>query len=641
MRTPIRRFLLCFLLAALNARVASAQVLSSLLTRGTTPLSTTCPVSSLASSPKIDAALRQWAASGDTQPQQVIVSAANGALGSVTALVAGLGGTVLGTLPGINAAVARVDLPDLAALACALPVSSISLDAVVRAAAVDETIPAPATLRATLGLPRDTPAGTGVTVAVIDSGIARSADYANRIVAFFDGTRGFLATTPSDAYGHGTHVAGLIAGSGYLSGDGRYQGVGPQVRLVGMKVLDANGAGRTSDVIRAVELTTLLKPVLGVQVMNLSLGHPIFEPASSDPLVRAVEAASRAGIIVVAAAGNYGMNRQTGQVGYTGIASPGNAPSAITVGSVMTQDTTTIDDDRIAPYSSRGPSFYDAFAKPDIVAPGHRLVSDSAPGNTLYATYPVTRVSPDYLRLSGTSMAAAVASGAVALMLQAHQQAHPGAPALTPTLVKGILQYTSVRLHDEGGVEYDDLTQGAGSLNPNGAIELVRSIDVRQPLGSYWLTRALTPITRLQDAALVWSQRVLWRTQNLWGPTVDSSQAAWAFGTVWGDDNTWDSHIVWGTNAVWGNSSTWGSHIVWGTNDSTNDTHIVWGTNDSSTNDTHIVWGTNDSSTNDTHIVWGTNDSTTNDNHIVWGTTDVDATGCHPAECSGTSGPQR
>ena len=304
----------------------------------------------------------------------------------------------------------------------------------------------------------------------------------------------------------------------------------------------------------------------------------------------------------------------------------------------MTQDTTTADDDRIAPYSSRGPSWYDGLAKPDIVAPGHRLVSDSAPGNTLYANYPVTRVSPDYLRLSGTSMAAAVASGAVALVLEAHQQAHPGAPALTPNLVKGILQYTSLRLHDDGGAEYDDLTQGAGSLNPTGAMDLVKSIDVRQPLGSYWWTRSLTPITRLQNAALPWSQRILWRTQTLWGPTVDSSQVAWTLGTVWGDDNTWDSHIVWGTNAVWGNSSTWGSHIVWGTHDSTNDTHIVWGTNDDSTNDTHIVWGTNDSSTNDSHIVWGTSDSTTNDSHIVWGTTDVDAEGCNPAECSGTPG---
>ena len=313
MRTLNRRFLVCFLLiGALDARAASAQLLSNLLsTGGTTSTLSACPVSSLATSSKVDAALRQWAVSGDTRPRQVIVSAAGGALGSVVTLVAGLGSTVLGTLPGINAAVARVDLPDLAALACALPVSSISLDAVVRAAGQVESAPAPATLRATLGLPRDTPAGTGVTVAVIDSGIARSADFANRIVAFFDVTRGLLPTTPSDAYGHGTHVAGLIAGTGMLSGDGRYQGVGPQVRLVGMKVLDANGAGRTSDVIRAVELTTLLKPVLGVQIMNLSLGHPIYEPAASDPLVRAVEAASRAGIIVVAAAGNYGMNSQT------------------------------------------------------------------------------------------------------------------------------------------------------------------------------------------------------------------------------------------------------------------------------------------------------------------------------------------
>lgn len=113
----------------------------------------------------------------------------------------GLGSAVLGTLPGINAVVARVDLSDLAALACSLSVSSISIDAIVTATGETEAL-APESLRATLGLPGNTPAGAGITVAVIDSGVAPSADFANRIVALFDVTRGALPTGPSDAYGH-------------------------------------------------------------------------------------------------------------------------------------------------------------------------------------------------------------------------------------------------------------------------------------------------------------------------------------------------------------------------------------------------------------------------------------------------------
>jgi serine protease AprX len=148
-----------------------------------------------------------------------------------------------------------------------------------------------------------------------------------------------------------------------------------------------------------------------VDVINLSLGHPIYEPADTDPLVQAVEAAVREGIVVVTAAGNFGTNPETGQVGYGGITSPGNAPSAITVGSIRTFDTTSRADDMVAEYSSRGPTWYDAYAKPDIVAPGHRLLASANAAQKLYIDYPSLRVTIDgqsYMKLSGTSMATGV-----------------------------------------------------------------------------------------------------------------------------------------------------------------------------------------------------------------------------------------
>ena len=195
------------------------------------------------------------------------------------------------------------------------------------------------TLRDTLGLPRiatadRTVTGSGVALALIDSGITPSDDFAGRISAFYDFTRGGISTAPFDDYGHGTHVAGLIGSSGRLS-NFEFQGVAPDVRFVGLKVLDKNGRGKTSDVIKAIEFVTATRTRLNVQIVNLSLGHPIFASGEDDPLVQAVEKASRApGLIVVVAAGNYGEQQTTGDAGYTGINSPGNAPSAITVGAV-------------------------------------------------------------------------------------------------------------------------------------------------------------------------------------------------------------------------------------------------------------------------------------------------------------------
>jgi serine protease AprX len=333
----------------------------------------------------------------------------------------------------INAFSVEVDDDDLASLAADPRVESVSFDATIhgdgvasddplaaaapRAGRDQQTPPNPAPVRSSLGLTASSATGRGVTVALIDSGLEPSADFSGRIKAFYDFTRpGAPAAAPSDGYGHGTHIAGLIGAAGKLSGGSSYMGVAPRVDFVVLKVLDSQGLGSTSDVISAIQFATAHRVSLGIDIINLSIGHPIYEPAASDPLVQAVQAASRAGLVVVVSAGNYGTNPETGQAGYAGITSPGNAPAAITVGAVSAHDTVSRRDDRIATYSSRGPTWYDGMAKPDVVATGSQLASNAARNGTLSSTYPALLVGSDYIRLSGTSMATGVVGGLVALM---------------------------------------------------------------------------------------------------------------------------------------------------------------------------------------------------------------------------------
>src|SRR6185295_10397222 len=126
--------------------------------------------------------------------------------------------------------------------------------------------------------------------------------------------------------------------------------------------------------ISAIEFAIANKNSLDIDVINMSLGHAPFESAKTDPLVKAVDKAVAAGIVVVVSAGNIGINPQTGLVGYGGITSPGNSRSALTVGTAQTMGTVSRADDLVGPFSSRGPTWYDGYAKPDLVAPGHKLV---------------------------------------------------------------------------------------------------------------------------------------------------------------------------------------------------------------------------------------------------------------------------
>src|ERR1043166_715094 len=208
--------------------------------------------------------------------------------------------------------------------------------------------------------------------------------------------------------------------------------------------------------------------VSSFRVVNMSIGAAIHESYLTDPLTLAAKAVTDKGITVVTAAGNLGKNA-AGEAQWGGITAPGNAPWVLTVGASSTMGTLTRNDDTMAGYSSSGPSFVDFEAKPDLAAPGTGTVSLATPGSTFYATKAAYLLDgkvklgyKPYLALSGTSMAAPVVSGSIALMLQAN-------PTLTPNLIKAILQYTAQQYPG-----YSALRQGAGFLNTLGAVRLAQ-----------------------------------------------------------------------------------------------------------------------------------------------------------------------
>ena len=223
--------------------------------------------------------------------------------------------------------------------------------------------------------------GRGIGVAIIDSGIADHPALRGRVVASVDFTdrRG----RGRDEYGHGTHIAGIVAARSFKNtAEGAHSGMAPAAHLINLKVLGADGSGQASDVVEAIDWAIRYREHFGIRVLNLSLGAAPTQSYKDDPLCLAVERAVKAGLVVVASAGNYGTNDQGQQV-YGSITSPGISPYAITVGAIRTQGTADKGDDEVAPWSSKGPTLVDHIVKPDLVAPGSKIVSTAAAGATL------------------------------------------------------------------------------------------------------------------------------------------------------------------------------------------------------------------------------------------------------------------
>ena len=275
--------------------------------------------------------------------------------------------------------------------------------------------------------------GWGVTVAVVDSGIADHVDLndymgGSRLIDHVNFVPG--AWTPDDYYGHGTHIAGTIAGLGDNSGR-VYMGVAPEAYLVDVRVMNDRGFGNTSNVVEGLQWIYNNRLAYDIKVVNLSLNSRIPESYHKSALNAALEVLWFNNIVVVVSAGNGGKQR---------LYPPANDPFVITVGSVDDKGTVATTDDTLSPFSAYGMTA-DGFLKPDLVAPGSNIISALASDDSnLLLDNPFNEVTAPnnsrYFKMSGTSMAAAVVAGAVAVLLEDE-------PTLTPDQVKYRLQATA------------------------------------------------------------------------------------------------------------------------------------------------------------------------------------------------------
>lgn len=429
--------------------------------------------------------------------------------------------------------------------------------------------------------------GLGVNVAVVDTGVTLVDDLhdglanpsaptttASRIVTSIS----FVPVTSTEPYstndlcGHGTFVAGDAAGCGADSTGStatkNYYGIARRAGIVNVRVLDQTGSGLVSTVISGIQWVVTNKTTYHIGVMNLSLGEPVGESYTADPLCQACEAAWKDGIVVVCAAGNEGRLNATQTTGatnngygtnYGSVTSPGNDPYVITVGATKTINGVRADDE-VATYSGRGPSRLDYILKPDIIAPGNLVISTAT--STALATLATVNVVPwsdylsvkprtqpcHYMTLSGTSMAAPVVSGAVALMLQQN-------PSLTPDDIKARLMISADKWTDPSG-NADPFTYGAGYL------------DIMNALQATYTTKqyAMSPDCSEDASGNVYidqDSNLMSSSSQIWGTGLTDLRAVWGTGAdLINDEYTVsDSRAVWGTSvftdrAVWGTTST-------------------------------------------------------------------------------------
>jgi len=413
------------------------------------------------------------ASAGSTGPTpqlvRVIVQGSN--LERAAAAVTALGGQVTDRIEIINSVVALIPQSRLGQLAQAQGVVRLTLDRSVKVSGLaahhhdDEDV----LYQYSQVVGADQVWATGnygqdVTVASLDTGIDPTflslrvgpRNWDDRYLAYYDAINNKLykptklLQSPRDPNGHGTHVAGIIGNSD--KENGKFVGIAPAANLVSVRVLNEEGVGSYADVLRGLNWVVQNKAKYHIRVLNMSMYAPPVAPYWADPYNLAVMAAWKAGIVVVASAGNGGPAPLS-------IGVPGNTPYIITVGAFTDNYTpSSLGDDYMPPFSASGPTL-DAFVKPDLIAPGAHLGSLMRNNSYLAEEYPENRITGSYFKMSGTSMSAAVVSGIVALMLKAH-------PELTPDQVKYRLTMTARPQFSEysGEAAYSIWQQGAGRV---------------------------------------------------------------------------------------------------------------------------------------------------------------------------------
>ena len=485
----------------------------------------------------VSPALAKVAADHPRKTVEVIVQLHRGTNPAVgKALIAEHGGKVTRDLSIINGFGAEMGAAKAASLAVEAGIRSVSVNAGVEKTGTVSPTQLATSYNASIRSPKgwsDGYTGKGVGVAVIDTGIA--GDLPDFRVSESDSTSRVIATAVTspaagnaeDGFGHGTHIAGLIAGNGTNRPaddplNGKYAGVAPDANLIAVKAADEDGNSTVLDVIDGLQFVVDHKDTYNIRVVNLSLRSTVAESYKTDPLDAAVEQAWFSGIVVVAAAGNMGSAADA--VSYA----PANDPYVITVGGVDDMGTKDLDDDKLAAWSSRGTT-QDGVNKPEMVAPGAKLVSTMAPGADYREMCPTCIVDGDYFRVGGTSMAAAVVSGEAALLIEKY-------PHCTPDQIKGtIVKRTRAVKETITEMVLGTMVDADGSAVPvgttvettikNAEAAVDKALDRSSPDTS---NANLTPNSLLDPATgLIDFGRASWSRAS-WSEAVDSLRASWS-----------------------------------------------------------------------------------------------------------------
>lgn len=335
--------------------------------------------------------------------------------------------------------------------------------------------------------------GSGTTVAVIDTGVyAAHPDLAGRVTCGIDFSHeAGTEAACQDTFGHGTFMAGLIAGNG-TSSNGKYKGAAPGANIVSVKVAGFDGSTDVTHVLAAIQWVVAHKDAYGIDVLSLSLGTDASMDYRLNPLNFAAEMAWKSGIVVVTSSSNRGDGAGT-------VTSPGDDPYVITVGASNHEGTVSLNDDRVPLFSGRGPTASNGIAKPDLVAPGVSTVSLQSPGSYIDQNYGATAALPGgYFKGTGTSMSTALVAGVVAQMLQSK-------PNLTPNAVKFRLTETARAIVDtDPNVAGNGLVDAYGAVKSTLAGEANQNVESSTGLGLLGLSRgsldvwAQTPLGSVQ-----------------------------------------------------------------------------------------------------------------------------------------------